>query len=203
MVGGISSRAINKLTDVKISSFISKSKAGNAPITKLSDGGGMYLLVTPAGTPVWRLKYRIGAKERLYAIGIYPAITLDAARASTSLALARREPREPALRILREDRAEKKPLEPPHGLDTAVSLAKQCGSLLRGHEKARQLSRFRRSRKIALANRILQAVFDGCLHFVEHFHHSSADSLVVIRKLRTEVAQDATLPGPTSLQDVD
>src|SRR5882762_7773079 len=122
---------------------------------------------------------------------------------STSLALARREPREPALRILREDRAEKKPLEPPHGLDTAVSLAKQCGSLLRGHEKARQLSRFRRSRKIALANRILQAVFDGCLHFVEHFHHSSADSLVVIRKLRSEVAQDATLPGPPILQDVD
>src|SRR5258706_11399582 len=53
----------------------------------------------------------------------------------------------------------------------------------RGHEEARQLPRFRRSRKIALANRILQAVFDGCLHFVEHFHHSSADSR---QKLRSE-----------------
>src|SRR4051812_15548385 len=80
MDGGISSRAINKLTDVKIRSFVSKSKAGSAAITKLSDGGGMYLLVTPAGTPVWRLKYRLDGKERLYAIGIYPAISLDAAR---------------------------------------------------------------------------------------------------------------------------
>ncbi len=89
MDGGISSRATNKLTDVKIRSFISKSKAGNAPITKLSDGGGMYLLVTPAGTPVWRLKYRIGGKERLYAIGIYPAISLDAARAERDSIKAR------------------------------------------------------------------------------------------------------------------
>ena len=80
MDGGISSRAVNKLTDVKIRSFISKFKAGKAPLTKLSDGGGMYLTVTPAGTPVWRLKYRLGGKERLYAIGIYPAISLDAAR---------------------------------------------------------------------------------------------------------------------------
>ena len=81
MDGGISSRALNKLTDVKIRSFISKSKGGKAPVTKLSDGGGMYLCITPAGTPVWRLKYRLGGKERLYAIGIYPAISLDLARA--------------------------------------------------------------------------------------------------------------------------
>ena len=89
MDGGISSRALNKLTDVKIRSFISKAKAGNAPLTKLSDGGGMYLLITPAGTPVWRLKYRLGGKERLYAIGIYPAITLDAARAERDSIRAR------------------------------------------------------------------------------------------------------------------
>ena len=89
MDGGISSRATNKLTDVKIRSFISKSKAGQAPITKLSDGGGMYLSITPAGTPVWRLKYRIGGKERLYAIGIYPAISLDAARAERESIRAR------------------------------------------------------------------------------------------------------------------
>jgi integrase len=81
MDGGISSRATNKLTDLKIRSFISKSKAGKATITKLSDGGGMYICITPAGTPVWRLKYRLGGKERLYAVGVYPAVTLDAARA--------------------------------------------------------------------------------------------------------------------------
>ena len=87
--GGISGRAINKLTDLKIRSFISKSKAGDAPLTKLSDGGGMYLTITPAGTPVWRLKYRLAGKERLYAIGIYPAISLDAARTERDTVRAR------------------------------------------------------------------------------------------------------------------
>jgi len=89
MDGGISSRAINKLTDLKIRSFISKFKTGKAALTKLSDGGGMYLTVTPAGTPVWRLKYRLSGKERLYAIGIYPAISLDAARSERDSIRAR------------------------------------------------------------------------------------------------------------------
>jgi integrase len=80
MDGGISARAINKLSDKKIQSFISKMKVGKAAVTKLSDGAGMYLTVTPAGTPVWRLKYRLGGKERLYAIGVYPSINLNAAR---------------------------------------------------------------------------------------------------------------------------
>src|SRR5579859_3757672 len=85
MDGGISSRATNKLTDLKIRSFISKAKAGKAPTSKLSDGGGMYLTVTPAGTPAWRVKYRLGGKERLYAIGTYPAIGLEAARAERDI----------------------------------------------------------------------------------------------------------------------
>lgn len=80
MDGGISSRATNKLTDLKIRSFITKRRAGKAATAKLSDGGGMYLTITPAGTPAWRVKYRLGGKERLYAIGTYPGIGLEAAR---------------------------------------------------------------------------------------------------------------------------
>jgi integrase len=51
----------------------------------LSDGGGMYLTVTPAGTPAWRVKYRLSGKERLYSIGTYPAISLEAARAEREI----------------------------------------------------------------------------------------------------------------------
>ena len=41
------------------------------------DGGG----VTPAGTAVWRIKYRYGGKERVYAdIGAYPEAGLQKAR---------------------------------------------------------------------------------------------------------------------------
>ena len=47
---------------------------------KLSDGGGMFLQVTPAGRKLWRLKYRIDGKEKLLSIGKYPAISLSKAR---------------------------------------------------------------------------------------------------------------------------
>lgn len=76
MVGGISRRSTNRLTDRSISSFI---KSGN-PGQKLSDGGGMFLTLTPARTPAWRIKYRIGGKEQLYSIGTYPGISLEGAR---------------------------------------------------------------------------------------------------------------------------
>ena len=47
---------------------------------KLSDGGGLYLLVNPNGSRYWRLKYRIDGKEKLLAIGVYPDVSLADAR---------------------------------------------------------------------------------------------------------------------------
>jgi len=47
---------------------------------KLSDGAGMYLLVTPAGQKYWRLKYRFGGKEKTLALGVYPDVKLAKAR---------------------------------------------------------------------------------------------------------------------------
>ena len=44
------------------------------------DGGGLYLELTPAGGKYWRLKYRHGGKEKRLALGVYPAVTLKAAR---------------------------------------------------------------------------------------------------------------------------
>ena len=44
------------------------------------DGGGLYLELTPAGGKYWRMKYRHGGKEKRLAFGVYPAVTLKAAR---------------------------------------------------------------------------------------------------------------------------
>lgn len=63
------------LTDTAIKNI----KPGPKP-AKLFDGGGLFLLVTPAGGKLWRLKYRFGGKEKLLAIGTYPAVGLAAAR---------------------------------------------------------------------------------------------------------------------------
>lgn len=44
------------------------------------DGGGLYLEVTPTGGRYWRLKYRHGGKEKRLAFGVYPEVSLKAAR---------------------------------------------------------------------------------------------------------------------------
>ena len=64
------------LTDAKIRTTRPEAK----PI-KLTDGGGLYLEVRPSGGKLWRYRYRIGAKENVYALGEYPAVTLAEARA--------------------------------------------------------------------------------------------------------------------------
>jgi integrase len=73
----ISARATNKLNDRKIKAFIDKASPGR----KLADGGGMFLILTAARAPLWRIKYRLAGKEGLYSIGVYPEISLEAARA--------------------------------------------------------------------------------------------------------------------------
>ncbi|MEP6632738.1 MAG: tyrosine-type recombinase/integrase [Luteimonas sp.] len=47
---------------------------------KLTDGGGLYLLVTSTGQKLWRYKFRLGGKELTYAIGRYPDLSLAKAR---------------------------------------------------------------------------------------------------------------------------
>lgn len=47
---------------------------------KLSDGGGLYLLVSPQGGKYWRLKYRLHGVERTLALGVFPAVSMAEAR---------------------------------------------------------------------------------------------------------------------------
>ena len=65
----------NKLTDTAIKS----TKPKDTPY-KLSDGGGMYLLVKPNGGKYWHLAYRFNNKQKLLSLGVYPEVTLKDAR---------------------------------------------------------------------------------------------------------------------------
>jgi integrase len=47
---------------------------------KLSDGRGLYVLITPSGGKLFRQKYRFQGKEMLLAIGPYPEFSLQEAR---------------------------------------------------------------------------------------------------------------------------
>lgn len=63
------------LTDTSIK----KAKPGDKPV-KLSDGKGLYLLINPAGSKLWRWKYRVLGKEKVMSLGAYPDVSLARAR---------------------------------------------------------------------------------------------------------------------------
>jgi integrase len=63
------------LTDTAV-----KAAKSNPRAYKLTDERGMFLLVTPAGGKLWRLKYRMHGKEKLLALGAYPDVSLREAR---------------------------------------------------------------------------------------------------------------------------
>jgi hypothetical protein len=58
---------------------IKKAKPAHKP-AKLSDAKGLYLLVNPNGSKLWRWKYRVLGKEKVMALGAYPDVTLAQAR---------------------------------------------------------------------------------------------------------------------------
>ena len=68
-----------RLTQPLSATEIKNAKA-KAKKYKLSDGRGLSLHILPNGSKLWRLKYRFKNKEKEYAIGTYPTISLAKAR---------------------------------------------------------------------------------------------------------------------------
>jgi len=63
------------LTDTKL-----RSLAAGAKPYKVSDGGGLHVLIKTNGSKLWRYAYRFQGKQKLLALGSYPAVSLRAAR---------------------------------------------------------------------------------------------------------------------------
>lgn len=63
------------LSDIKIKT----AKPLDKPY-KLSDSGGLYLIVNRNSSKYWRMKYRFAGKEKMLSIGVYPQVTLAEAR---------------------------------------------------------------------------------------------------------------------------
>lgn len=68
-------KRIIALSEVKV-----RTAKPQAKDTKLYDGHGLYLLITPTGGKLWRFKYRFGGIEKLLTFGGYPQISLAEAR---------------------------------------------------------------------------------------------------------------------------
>nr|WP_314862548.1 Arm DNA-binding domain-containing protein [uncultured Undibacterium sp.] len=78
------------LTETQVKS----AKTTGKPL-KLSDGGGLFLLVNSDGTKYWRMAYRFGGKQKLLAFGKY-------GKNEVSLAEARAK-RDEARKLLADD----------------------------------------------------------------------------------------------------
>ncbi|WP_448537467.1 tyrosine-type recombinase/integrase [Sphingobium yanoikuyae] len=147
---------------------------------KLGDGGGLYLLVRPTGSRLWRMKYRFGGKEKLLSFGRYPEVTLAEARlrrAEAKLALARGEDPGP------------KALSPVTSFEAAARAwhGNRASGLEPGHA-ARILSRLERDVFPSLGQRDLKDITAGdvltMLRAVE-----ARGALDVSRRLRQHVSQ--------------
>ena len=69
------------LTDVAI-----RKASPTGKVQRLTDGGGLYLEIAPAGGKWWRYKYRYGGKEKRLSLGTYPDTGLADARAKHATA---------------------------------------------------------------------------------------------------------------------
>jgi len=73
-----------KLTAVAVRQAVPREKA-----YRLSDGRGLYLEVQPAGRKYWRYAYRYAGKQKTLALGVYPDVSLKAARSAHKAARAK------------------------------------------------------------------------------------------------------------------
>ena len=64
-----------KLTDATVKNAHAKEKQYT-----LYDEKGLFLLVLPNGSKLWRWKYRVDGKEKRLSLGVYPEVSLKAAR---------------------------------------------------------------------------------------------------------------------------
>lgn len=90
--------AIDLLTDAKARN----AKAKSSPYY-LADGRGLSLYVSPAGSKLWRYRYRLGGKPKTLTLGEYPGLSLGEARKRHGRARqALRDGRDPAI-VQRDD----------------------------------------------------------------------------------------------------
>lgn len=119
------------LTDVAIQ----RAKAKEKPY-KLKDERGLYLLVTPAGAKLWRLRYTLHGRENMHGLGAYPDVSLAKAR----------EKREEARRVIAAgaNPSHRRKSERTAAANTFASVSKEWLAMMEGKLAANTLREARR-----------------------------------------------------------
>ena len=136
---------------------IRNTKPADKP-SKLSDEKGLFLLVTPSGSKLWRLKYRVGGKEKLLALGAYPEVSLKTAR-------LRRDDARSMLREGRDPSAERKATKQRQALEAknafkvvALDFIERMGQRWSERHRANAISQLEHNVFPALGNRPIDKI---------------------------------------------
>ncbi|MFZ1106764.1 MAG: integrase arm-type DNA-binding domain-containing protein [Rhodomicrobium sp.] len=150
-----------------------------AKASKLFDERGLFLLVTPSGSKLWRLKYRFAGKEKSLTLGSYPEVSLKNAR-------LRRDDARAMVRDGRDPSAERKAAKQKQAREArnafkAVALEFIGKMLLHRSEKhrAEALSRLQNNIFPELANRPIDKI-------------EPPELLAVLRKIESRGAHEMT-----------
>ena len=159
------------LTDITI-----RNAKPGAKAIKIADGAGMFLLVTPAGGKLWRLKYRIDGREKLLAIGTYPEISLSEARKrrddARALIASGKDPSREKQRQKIRDRAE--------AADTFTAISGEyCAKRSRDGDKGWVPT-------TAIKNRYLLSLLDSSIGRLGIAEIEPVDVLAAIRKIEAK-----------------
>lgn len=65
---------------MKLSDATVRKAKPEAKPRKLTDGGGLYVMIHPNGGKYWQLAYRFAGKQKTLALGVYPDVSLSDAR---------------------------------------------------------------------------------------------------------------------------
>lgn len=86
LIVGIDIRCVGTVNLMALSDTACRNaRRGDKP-RKLSDAGGLFLLVAMSGGKLWRFSYRFARKQKTLAFGAYPAVSLIEARAKRDAA---------------------------------------------------------------------------------------------------------------------
>lgn len=165
---------------------------------KLTDGEGLYLLVRPNGSKLWRMKYRYADREKLLAFGRYPDVSLAEARLRRAAAkVALGQGGDPGARGEKPAKATGMTFE-----EAARAWHSHRATSLEPGHAARTLARLERDAFPAFGASDLRAVTSGdVLAMVRGVEARGA--LDVSRRLKQHVSQIYALAIPQGWADAD
>jgi integrase len=162
-------------SDISIRTAKPKDKA-----YRISDGGGLYMLVQKNGAKWWRLDYAFEGKRKTLSLGVYPKVTLKKARAEADKAgKSIADGIDPSNQRKEKKEAEATAIEREQRLKKGIALQDSFEEIARAWHSNRSVKLSERH-----ADRILQQFIKDVFPWLGHRHVGEIEAPEVLEMLR-------------------